>query len=540
MPPFKGVTHGQMLITKVRFVNSNSKPHVDRKQLNIIDKFGQAVALPTPQPKLRVPPPVPEVVYPCLSDFLIPDIVNNQLNTVYAELTQPVAGQWPLCRFMQLTPAINQNSRLNASFMNKSSAPGFPYWNETENDKPESPIIGWIVINYQDSGLQFFRPDGTFYREIRLGGPNNAVLGSKWLPFDPPSTMQTGDPQLDELITKIVGKTDQGKFLKSFFYMINGAIQTMAFPPTEYAGYANSLVGKPLALVNVGFSLELALPALTAQNTLGNTPTNEQDDLSSYQFPIKIGDADRPFDGVVGYFDTDNTNDGKTNWNTMHTYFADPSNSDFQMISPNNFMQLSPTYVDPVTLTASSSNKMFQTYRQAKTAQYKIATMLIDPYTPIHAYSPILPVTTLTLAPWTIQQAMTRMTAFFRLGPSLVSIDVPQTYDATRPLDPESWAIPLLDGAGTNSPDMPAIRLPVSGKKGLWRWLQPYDVPGAAATDPHDTRYNEMDVNQEDTSIRKDLPPYTFVEGYLQLARPLLSSDIPAPTAPTAPTPSHP
>jgi len=503
--------------------------------LNIIDKFGQAVALPAPKPKLRVPPPVPEVVHPCLSDILIPDIVENQLNTVYPEDQQPVQGDWPLCRFMQLTPAINQNSRLNASFLTKSPTPGFPYWNETENDKPESPIFGWIIINYQDAGLQFFRPDGRFYREIRVGGPKNATLGSKWLPFDPPSGMQTGDPQMDGLINKIVDKNDQGKFLKSFFHMINGAIQTMPFTPTEYAGYANALVGKPLALVNIGFSLELAIPALTAQNTLGNIPTNEQDELSSYQFPIKIGDADRPFDGVVGYFDTDNVTNGQTNWNKTHTYFADPANPEFEMITPDNFMRLSPNYVDPVTLKATGSDTTFQTYRQARTAQYKITTMLIDPYTPIHAYSPILPITSLTLPPWTIQQAMTRMTAFLRLGPSLVSVDVPQNYDDTRKVDPQSWTTPLPDGAGTNSPAMPAVRLPVSGKKGLWRWLQPYDVPGINATDPHDTRYNEMDVDQEDTRIRKDLPPYTFVEGYLQLARPLLSDDLP-----TASTSSNP
>jgi hypothetical protein len=83
--------------------------------------------------------------------------------------------------------------------------------------------------------------------------------------------------------------------------------------------------------------------------------------------------------------------------------------------------------------------------------------MMIDPYIPIHAYSPILLITSLNLPPWTIQQAMTRMTAFFRLSPSLVSIDVPQTYDNTRRVNPDSWANPLPDRAGTNSPAMPAI-----------------------------------------------------------------------------------
>jgi hypothetical protein len=444
---------------------------------------------------------------------------------VFPEDVKPVANHWPLCRFMQLTPAINQNARLNATFLNKSSTPGFPYWNETENDKPESPVIGWIVINYADGGLQFFRADGTFYREVRVGGPNNAVLNAKWLPFDPPTGLQTGDIQLDGLIGRIADQDDQGKFLKSLFHMINGAIQTMPFTPTEYAGYANALVGKPLALVNVGFSLELAIPALTAQNTLGNTPVDEQALLSSYEFPVKIGDADRPFDGVVGYFDTDNVVDGHTTWKTIYTYFPDPKNADFQMSDSSNLL-LSPNYVDPVNLTATGSSTKYQSYRQARTAQYQIKTILVDPYTPIHAYSPILPITTLSLPPWTIQQAMNRMTAFFRLGPSLVSVDVSPQYNEKWTVNPQSWTTPFPDGAGTKFPAAPVIRLPISGKKGLWRWLQPYDVPGTKSTAPHDTKYNEMDVTQENTVIRKDPPPYTFVEGYLQLARPLLSSDI--------------
>ncbi|ORY12601.1 hypothetical protein BCR34DRAFT_600494 [Clohesyomyces aquaticus] len=522
-PPFKGVMHGQMMITK----------------LNIIDKFGQAIALPAPGKKLRIPPPIPESVHPCLSDFLTPDILNGQINSIYAEDRRPDHGQWPLCRFMQLTPAINQNARINACFVNrgmdslKHPRTKAPFWLETENDKPETPIFGWIIVNYQNSGLQFFRPDGRFYREVRVGGPHGTALGSKWLPFDPPKedkldTME--DTQLDELIKKLTKKEDKGEFLKSFFHMINGAIKTMPFPPSEYSGYANALVGKPLALVNVGFSLELAISALTAQNTLGKTPKSElrteQDELSSYRFPFKIGDVDRPFDGVVGYFNTDNKVDGRTDWDTMYTYFPDEANNNFVKITPKNFPRLSPHYIDPKKLTTTSTDTTtFESYRQAQAAQFTITTMLIDPYTPIHAYSPILPIKSLAVPPWSIQKAFTRMTAFFRLGPSLISVDVPAKYDDKRKLDPESWSTPLPDGGASNDkPTMPAIRLPISGKKGLWRWLQPYDVKseGKADTAPHDTLFNEMDVIQEDSTIRKDRPPYTFVEGYLQLARPLL------------------
>ena len=41
-----------------------------------------------------------------------------------------------------------------------------------------------------------------------------------------------------------------------------------------------------------------------------------------------------------------------------------------------------------------------------------------------------------------------------------------------------------------------------------------------------ETKFNAMDVGEEDTRIRNDPGPYTFVEGYLQLAKPLLKSDV--------------
>jgi len=53
----------------------------------------------------------------------------------------------------------------------------------------------------------------------------------------------------------------------------------------------------------------------------------------------------------------------------------------------------------------------------------------------------------------------------------------------------------------------------------MWNWLQPYRVGDK-------TQFNSLDVGEEDTKIRNDPAPYTFVEGYLQLARPLLSEEL--------------
>lgn len=182
----------------------------------------------------------------------------------------------------------------------------------------------------------------------------------------------------------------------------------MPFPPSSYSAFANSIVGKPLALTNVGWSIELSSPAFTSQNTLGPTSGNEVDS-GIYSFPLKVGDKDRPFDGVVGFWeqkpDADGVHDGiDTNFDTCYTYFTPgdkTGKAPFQAIVPDNFRKLKPTYVNPE-FAATGSMK------EAMAKNYYVTTCLIDPYTPLHGFSPILPIKTLTLPPWCVQAGFKR------------------------------------------------------------------------------------------------------------------------------------
>jgi len=195
-----------------------------------------------------------------------------------------------------------------------------------------------------------------------------------------------------------------GDYLQSFFDMVNGSIATMPYPPSEYSQFANAIVGKPLALVNVGWSLELSSPPITAQNTLGNPPGLAPDWeaklLTSYKFPVKFGDADRPFDGVVGYWPSQNAaNKVDTDFDNTFSYFVPTETDSFHSIQPANFPILQPRHIDPDPAKTPSMT-------DAIAANYLITTMLIDPYTPVHCYSPILPIKSLKLPPWCIQSGM--------------------------------------------------------------------------------------------------------------------------------------
>ena len=277
--------------------------------------------------------------------------------------------------------------------------------------------------------------------------------------------------------------------------MISRAIETMPHAPADYAAYATSIIGKPLALVNVGFSLELASPPL--RSTAVSSPpsplepavSTDPPPLLEYKFAIKIGDADRPFDGVVGFFDD---SAGDTDWTHLHTYFTSsaPSEGDpRKFIKPENFDTLSPHYVNPADFPTSSA------YVAAKTSNLLVKTMLIDPYTPLHVYTPILPIKSLQLPAWTVQRALEKMSTFFHLGPILLTKNLPTVYDETKPLDAETWMRRQREKETEQA--TAKIRLPIGGgQKGSWEWLQPYRVQSDDGLED-ERKYNAFDVGED-------------------------------------------
>jgi hypothetical protein len=116
---------------------------------------------------------------------------------------------------------------------------------------------------------------------------------------------------------------------------------------------------------------------------------------------------------------------------------------------------------------------------------------------------------------------------------------VPKLYDLTKQLHPDSWLVGQAQDNPAAKNTKPVIHLPISGSKGMWNWLQPYrteekkdpadttgttTTPTAITTPPElVTRFNALEVGKEDGKLRKDPGPYTFVGGFLQLARPIIA-----------------
>lgn len=117
--------------------------------------------------------------------------------------------------------------------------------------------------------------------------------------------------------------------------------------------------------------------------------------------------SERPFDGLVCYWDSDNGTTGNTSFDTIYTYFPDKSGKPDprKMIEPDSFPTLTPYFIDPLTFTQESSVIAMQA------AKFTVKTMLIDPYTPFHLYTGILPIKSLQLPAWSLDAAMRNMSA---------------------------------------------------------------------------------------------------------------------------------
>ncbi|KAL9610371.1 MAG: hypothetical protein Q9167_004911 [Letrouitia subvulpina] len=530
-PPLKLVTHGQLMFTK----------------LNVIDKFGQAISAINPA-SINYGAANP-TISPCLSDTYFPGTVGNvnpSDSTARANCVIP-QGDNKSCPFINLPPAINQPARLNAAFVTKSNES----WKTSS--EWENPIWGWLVVNFAEQGLQFFLADGTFYREVRFGGSTGTQTTTKWLPYDPPTTLPSTS-QLDFLIQKLSFRS----YLSAFVDMIlQSTSSNQVAAPDSYATFSSAIVGKPLALVNIGYSLELSGP----ENKNWSTVNTQGPDLhllqpngtsfppkaaGGYTFPVKLGDVDRTFDGLVGYFNSATAATGSLT--------GTPAASDLDLSSiytyyPSN---ASPLPDDPrVRISASTGNfPLFTPYFNPagkagdpivdQATNMQVFGVIMDPFLPIHAYSVILPNKALSLPNWTVQEALRKINAFWRIGPMLVGTDMPQTYDPTRALDTDSVDLGVVSSGAKEATDptetLPKVALPLpapvasaSGANAMYRYLQPYVVPiidqATGANLGNRTEYNVFGISGDAAAgadaAQARLPdgPYTAIEGYAQIVQ---------------------
>lgn len=485
--------------------------------MNVIDKFGQAVVAIDPQPRVTGPPPI----YPCISDFYEPQhLLQPDETCVPNTVLEPNREN---CEFIQLPPQINQNARLNADFVmtNDSKSESDPYWRPAT--EWENPIWGWIVTNYADYGIQLFLANGTFYGEIRIGGVDGTLDSPKWSPFAPPENY---DPQQTSRLNALIERLQDATYIKGFWTMLTAAIDSLPPAPSAYAQFLGSVVGKPFALANMGWSLELDGPPLINQSLNANKADPDlllidPEEKRSYSFQVKLGDKEREYDGLIGYFEglaKPNEKGEELQYDYVNTYFSivdKDSKPEFDNLHPilaENYPKFRPYYCPPFSEEAPYTREVSaKAYAARRNEKLQVFGAIFDPFTAIHAYSSFLPAQELALRPWTWQDAMRNMVAFLHAGPLTLVQDVAGfakgdilTIDKAKQRPAKSVGLPAL-------------------QSGEWNWLQPYVDPDDADADL--PLYNAFDIDKKGNQLSPgfEKTPYTAIEGFLQLRRPMMS-----------------
>ncbi|KAI9749955.1 MAG: 40S ribosomal protein S28, partial [Chaenotheca gracillima] len=483
--PFKPAIHGQFRFTK----------------LNIIDKFGQIVRGLKPASLVSDSiGPFECPVAPCLGDsYSLDALANGNANAV---LPRPDA----LCTFVQLPPSINQNARVNAEFVTEvsPSGPSTPaQWRPM--DEWENPVQGWIVINYSNFSFQIFSPDGHFIREFGIA--TNKPISRPFPPDD--SIASQSSPFLKDLMLKF----SDPAYLSGFFQTISATVESVQAAPTSYAGSMLSVIGRPLALVRFGVSLQLADPPLVNQCTVAPQAQVSEVSITDYQFKAKLGDMDNVFDGLFGYFDLASPNSStEFDLTSFYSYFSPPkpiSQTDPSRLLSSD-LTLRPFYPDPHAMD----------YMSEINGNLQVFAGIVDPFTAVHVYTALLPIRQLQLPPWTIEQGLSVISTFFKFGPILVPNDVPQ-FDPTKIIAKDYRLDDETPMAQTGTIPIPAIGLTD------WGWLQPYWDPVEKATN-----YNLLGVEAVSSIPRWDNAPYVATEGFLQMKKPF------SPPAPPSPPPA--
>ncbi|KAJ8123818.1 hypothetical protein ONZ43_g319 [Nemania bipapillata] len=146
-----------------------------------------------------------------------------------------------------------------------------------------------------------------------------------------------------------------------------------------------------------------------------------------------------------------------------------------------------------------------------RNARMTVFGAIVDPFTPVHAYSSFLPASELLLPTWTWQSAMNTMTAFFHAGPLTVPLNDVPAYDEAQKL------------TTANAKDVPKRDLPLpSLGAGDWSWFEPYAVEGEG--DDKLPVFNPFGIEKRGDLTKPGFQngPYTAIEGFLQLRNPIM------------------
>ncbi|MFD0396878.1 discoidin domain-containing protein [Kitasatospora sp. NPDC127121] len=303
-------------------------------------------------------------------------------------------------RFFQLPPRLLQDTRMRFDALRSRDNARYTALSPDPAAVGETPVAGWLLLNYLDETLLVYAPDGAPLGELRVVGDDTRTAFNPLphAPYAGPADFADVFPDLAGLILELTGRRPPAAF-RHLMATIDTTLDTITDPSAQEDRTPARLAGRPVALIRAALGIELQGPPLTSSGWDALKPPPE-DYYPSYQWPIKLGDPERLTDGLIGYYASTTGPGGATDYTRLNAVAPAPGTSDY--VQPIE-------YGHDLALPARPGSELI-THR---------LTLLADPHTPVHATTGILPVAALGLDADLVHQALARIRASFRLDPLL-------------------------------------------------------------------------------------------------------------------------
>ncbi|KAI1011925.1 hypothetical protein LB503_004828 [Fusarium chuoi] len=469
---FQPVTHGQARLT----------------QFKIVDRFGQVICAQDPRPE------EPKVtLYPHIGSSMLCEPGNDASpNTAFTTENKPDDCEW-----FQLGPRINQDARMHAEFL-------------CDGTEGETGVFAWLLINFHNQSIQVYDKDRAFKGEVVLpSGPNESVhwhslIGSDISSDILPHLMRTEhDIRLQARLDKVDMSAQKGSkqpmslddliasmshapFIIGLWKTIVAAQDHIQAPPAQqFAQFPSALVGRPVALAHLSLGIELATPPMQSQayadyaedesdnNSRVGLPETGDEELSRYEFGIKLGDMFGHQDGLIGYL---TALEAEQAWDIVTDFAIDDvslpnvrhsSNAPHLTVSPSYPPVLSSGTSEPLNITDEADDYQ---KRKAKALQSSLVTVLLDPFLPIHVRSGILPAVQVQLNRDDVERDLQNLGVWFRSGPVIIGS---RGSDPVSAQDGKMRIQMINDGNDPKAPLVPVHTMPTTTSGTAWQWVQP-------------------------------------------------------------------
>ena len=412
------------------------------QRLQVVDAFGQTYDLT----KVNTG----QGFQPLISPSLLPPA-----GTTLHNLTPFVLG-----------PRLVQSARLDLTLLANDGG-----GRDVRTTPNNNPICGWLLPNHLDNSLAVYDAAGTPLGELWLLPPGNSWRPRPGPPGPTPPPRTPADianPTLRRVVSTLAEQT--AAVLTDFLHVVDETLWTVDPLGGRADAFLSTLIGRPLAVVQVEATLTLNGPAATNQfwrsmvtpdSTLEHyQPIHDTGGVEDVPFPVRLGSLDLRNDGLLGYFRTE----GSGSYSTFYTVHPVP-----KVGNGANFIKpiLRPVGPGPI----------FQgdVYLQPD-GPGTILTMLLDPRGVVHGYTGILPVQTVALPAHLVEEFLRTLLVTFQTGPILA--------------------------------DPGPIRTPQPAEKqGTWSWLQHVGPT-----------WEQTDIVDTTDAARFPPQPPTLREGWLQLS----------------------